>query len=81
MDKIIPLPSDSVPDLQRTVQRKFGRCMLQLQQYERLLKAMVAHSEFSESQQFEIRKQSQADNGAMVVWYRSRPRETSKEQE
>ncbi|MQA51701.1 hypothetical protein GDH07_00035 [Pseudomonas sp. MC042] len=34
-----------------------------------------------ESQQFEIRKQSQADNGATVVWYRSRPRETSKEQE
>ncbi|MDT4853775.1 hypothetical protein FQZ97_880530 [compost metagenome] len=33
------------------------------------------------SQQFEIRKQSQADNGATVVWYRSRPRETSKEQE
>ncbi len=32
------------------------------------------------SQQFEIRKQSQADNGATVVWYRSRPRETSKEQ-
>lgn len=34
-----------------------------------------------ESQQFEIRKQSQADNGLTVVWYRSRPRETSKEQE
>ena len=33
------------------------------------------------SQQFEIRKQSQADTGATVVWYRSRPRETSKEQE
>jgi hypothetical protein len=33
------------------------------------------------SQQFEIRKQSQADNGPTVVWYRSRPRETSKEQE
>ncbi len=34
-----------------------------------------------ESQQFDIRKQSQADNGAKVVWYRSRPRETSNEQE
>ena len=33
------------------------------------------------SQQFEIRKQSQADTGPTVVWYRSRPRETSKEQE
>lgn len=47
MDEIIPLPSDPVPDLQRTVQRKLGRCMLQLQQYERLLKTMVAHSELS----------------------------------
>jgi hypothetical protein len=34
-----------------------------------------------ESQQFEIRKQSQADNDPIVVWYRSHPRETSKEQE
>lgn len=47
MDKIISLPSDPVPELQRAVQRKLGRCMLQLQQYERLLKAMVAHSELS----------------------------------
>ncbi|WP_315808455.1 OST-HTH/LOTUS domain-containing protein [Pseudomonas sp. C9-3] len=47
MDEIISLPSDPVPELQRTVQRKLGRCMLQLQQYERLLKAMVAHSELS----------------------------------
>lgn len=47
MDEMTPLPSDPVPDLQRTVQRKLGRCMLQLQQYERLLKAMVAHSELS----------------------------------
>lgn len=34
-----------------------------------------------ESKQFEIPKQSQADNGTTVVWYRSRLRETSKEQE
>lgn len=47
MDEITPLSSDPVPDLQRVVQRKLGRCMLQLQQYERLLKAMVAHSELS----------------------------------
>ncbi|MFJ5296859.1 OST-HTH/LOTUS domain-containing protein [Pseudomonas sp. NPDC088368] len=47
MDEIITMTSDPVPDLQRTVQRKLGRCMLQLQQYERLLKAMVAHSELS----------------------------------
>lgn len=47
MDETTTLPSNLVPDLQRTVQRKLGRCMLQLQQYERLLKAMVAHSELS----------------------------------
>ncbi|MBH3441886.1 OST-HTH/LOTUS domain-containing protein [Pseudomonas luteola] len=47
MDEITPSHPDPVPDLQRTVQRKLGRCMLQLQQYERLLKAMVAHSELS----------------------------------
>ena len=34
--------SDRLPDLQCEVQRKLGRCMLRLQQYERLLKAMVA---------------------------------------
>ena len=34
-----------------------------------------------ESQQFEVRKQSQACDSPTVVWYRSRPRETSKEQE
>lgn len=34
--------NDSIEVLQQTVQRKLGRCMLRLQQYERLLKAMVA---------------------------------------
>jgi hypothetical protein len=34
--------SIKVEDAQREVQRKLGRCMLRLQQYERLLKAMVA---------------------------------------
>jgi hypothetical protein len=33
---------DDVVALQHEVQRKLGRCMLRLQQYERLLKAMVA---------------------------------------
>ncbi|WP_397380727.1 hypothetical protein [Pseudomonas sp.] len=47
MDEITPLSSDPVPDLQRSVQRKLGRCMLQLQQYERLLKVMVVDSELS----------------------------------
>ena len=33
-------------ELQRDVQRKLGRCLLRLQQYEILLKALVAHDEF-----------------------------------
>ena len=41
------IPSDDVPDLQRIVQRKLGRCLVRLQQYERLLKTMVAHNELS----------------------------------
>lgn len=42
MDEITLLPSDPGPNLQRTVQRKLGRYMFQLHQYDRLLKAMVA---------------------------------------
>jgi len=33
---------NTVAALQHEVQRKLGRCILRLQQYERLLKAMVA---------------------------------------
>lgn len=47
MDEIPSLPSDELPDLQRTVQRKLGRCLLQLQQYEKLLKAMTSLAELS----------------------------------
>jgi len=36
-----------VPAQQREVQRLLGRCLLRLQQYERLMKAVVAHSEIS----------------------------------
>ena len=32
---------------QREVQRLLGRCLLRLQQYERLMKAIVAHSDLS----------------------------------
>ena len=34
-------------ELQRDVQRKLGRCLLRLQQYEILLKALVAHSDIA----------------------------------
>jgi len=40
-------PDESVQALQRETQRLLGRCMLRLQQYERLIKAMVAHHEIS----------------------------------
>ena len=47
MVEITTIPSEDVIDLQPIVQRKFGRCLLRLQQYERLLKAMVADGELS----------------------------------
>lgn len=39
-----PVPG-TPPDQQRAVQRKLGRCLVRLQQYEILLKAMVAHGD------------------------------------
>lgn len=36
--------SDELPDLNRNVQRLLGRCLLQLQYYERLLKGLLTHS-------------------------------------
>ncbi|MBS1131997.1 MAG: hypothetical protein H6R16_2999 [Proteobacteria bacterium] len=41
------LGPEALLDLQRTVQRKLGRCLLRLQQYELLLKALVAHSDIA----------------------------------
>lgn len=40
-----PLSEAPRPELQRDVQRLLGRCLLRLQQYERLLKAMLTHHE------------------------------------
>jgi len=40
-------PSRPVPELQRDVQLKLGRCLLKLQGYEMLLKNMLASSELS----------------------------------
>lgn len=39
------MTEDPRPELQRDVQRLMGRCLLRLQQYERLMKAMLAHHE------------------------------------
>jgi hypothetical protein len=47
MSEITTIPSDGVPELQPIVQRKLGRCLLRLQQYERQLKAIVAHGELN----------------------------------
>lgn len=41
------LLSDDVTDLQHEVQRLLGRCLLRLQQYERLVKAIVVHNELA----------------------------------
>mgnify|MGYP001253910518 CR=1 FL=1 len=42
------LPADdALPTQQREVQRLLGRCLLRLQQYEKLMKAIVAHHEIS----------------------------------
>lgn len=42
------LPTEeSLQALQREVQRLLGRCLLRLQQYERLIKAIVAHHDIA----------------------------------
>ena len=41
------MTEDPQPALQRDVQRLLGRCMLRIQQYERLMKAMLAHHELA----------------------------------
>lgn len=41
------MEEDPRPELQRDVQRLLGRCMLRLQQYERLLKAILASHELA----------------------------------
>lgn len=41
------LSDETLPAHQREVQRLLGRCLLRLQQYERLIKAIVAHHEIT----------------------------------
>ncbi|AZC56839.1 hypothetical protein C4K34_2674 [Pseudomonas chlororaphis subsp. piscium] len=47
VDEVTTMPSDDVPAIQHIVQRKLGRCLLRLQQYERQLKVIAAHGELS----------------------------------
>ena len=42
-----PAEEDPRPELQRDVQRLLGRCLLRIQQYEILLKAMLVHHELA----------------------------------
>jgi hypothetical protein len=42
-----PLSPETLVDRQRVVQRKLGRCLLRLQQYEMLLKAVVANTDIA----------------------------------
>lgn len=44
---ITPTTDDVAKELQRDVQRLLGRCLLRLQQYERLLKALIAEQHVS----------------------------------
>jgi len=41
------LTEDDQQTLQREVQRLLGRCLIRIQQYERLIKAIVAHHDIS----------------------------------
>lgn len=45
--RFVPIPPDDAPDLQHEVQRQFGRCLLRLQQYETLIKYLVANHRLS----------------------------------
>jgi BarA-like signal transduction histidine kinase len=37
--------TDEIADTQRLMQQTLGRCLLRIQQYEKLLKTMLAHSQ------------------------------------
>ncbi len=47
MNLSLPIGDDLIRDVQREVPRMLGRCLLRLQQYEKLMKAIVAHHEIS----------------------------------
>lgn len=44
---VTPADEDPRPELQRDVERLLGRCLLRIQQYEVLLRAMLAHHELA----------------------------------
>lgn len=60
---------DSLPDLRREVQCKLGRCMIKLQQYERMLKAMTAGMalEGPADQLQEIREKQEASTSTKTL--------------
>jgi len=54
---------EELQTLQRDVQRMLGRCLLRLQQYEKLMKAIVAHHEISAPTVVSINTSSNCEAG------------------
>ncbi|NKA35774.1 hypothetical protein GO300_03810 [Ralstonia solanacearum] len=63
MEPLTSANPDALLDVQHTVQRKLGRCLLRLQQYETLLKSLVAHRDIAGPP-----TQLQAIRDAKVAW-------------
>lgn len=63
MEPLTSANPDALLDVQHTVQRKLGRCLLRLQQYETLLKSLVAHRDIAGPP-----AQLQAIRDAKVAW-------------
>jgi hypothetical protein len=58
----VPRDQRGTPELQTEVQRLIGRCMLRLQQYERLMKTILAHHELVGSlETWEARRSARVD--------------------
>ncbi len=60
--------TDELPDLNRNVQRLLGRCLLRLQNYERLLKGLLTHSYHSgTAEELEALRLNRADQFAKAT--------------
>lgn len=62
------MPDDPRPELQRDVQRLIGRCLLRLQQYEQLMKGILAHHQLRGAID-----EWEANRTAMVAKYADKP--------
>ena len=60
--------TDELPDLNRNVQRLLGRCLLRLQNYERLLKGLLTHSYLAgDAGKLEVLQLNRADQFAKAT--------------